>query len=115
MDSDDFGVDSDGDDADDDGVDISAKQRRKLIGSFHRLKTWYKNQYPTEVRPPTTPKKSGKKKVEAEPSEQPPLIVVLEDFEAFSAAILQKFIQNIRFVTVSSEQDNLFLPFLLNF
>ena len=95
MDSEDLVDDSDGDD---DSVDISAKQRRKLIGSFHRLKTWYNNQYPSVVKPPVPSKKSGKKRPEADSAEQPPLIIVLEDFEAFSATILQKFVQNIRLV-----------------
>jgi hypothetical protein len=46
--TDDFGDDVDlgGDDEeDDDGADpLDAKLRRKLVGSFHRLKTWYNNQ-----------------------------------------------------------------------
>jgi hypothetical protein len=95
-DDEDFGDDSDDED---DDVDINAKQRRKLVGSFYRMKIWYDNQYP-RAKPahlPVSPRKSDRKKGSEAASERPPLIVILEDFEAFSPIMLQKFVQNIRY------------------
>jgi hypothetical protein len=74
------------------------KNRRTLIGSFPRLKTWYENQYqPVHLDQPVSPRKSVKKKPEPESTkERPPLIIVLEDFESFSPQLLQNFIRNLR-------------------
>ena len=50
--------------------------------SLHALETWYDNQYPREEKSKT--KKQRKS-----------LIVILEDFEAFPAPVLQDFILNL--------------------
>jgi hypothetical protein len=79
------------------------KSRASYIGSFSRLKTWYENQYQpvsgAETAQPVSTKKSSKKKSDSaiQRHERPPLIIILEDFEAFPPLVLQHFIQNVRY------------------
>ena len=89
---------NDGNDLDEEeDIDIGTKQRKKLISSFHRLRTWYENQYSVAKPVPglVSPRKSFAKKVDPE-HDRPPLIVIFEDFEAFPSNVLQKFILNIK-------------------
>lgn len=87
-------VDSmDDENSDNDDDDESVEKRQRLqIGSMPKLQTWYTNQYLEPVSPRKSPKKKFGSNVG---SERPPLVIVLEDFEAFSPQILQNFILNI--------------------
>ena len=79
---------------------------------FPVLESWYDNQYPKEGarrKDKNAVNKSPKKKAKRSSgggaisedstlSGRPPLIIVLEDFEGFSAGVLQDFILNIAYV-----------------
>ena len=90
--------DSDSDVDNDENDDVDIGSRRSIIGSFHRLKTWFENQYQTGVCKSVSPKKKAKLEGVGEEEEmRPPLLIVIEDFEAFAPKVLQNFILNIRY------------------
>ena len=91
--------DSDSDVDNDENDDVDIGSRRSIIGSFHRLKTWFENQYQTGLCKSVSPKKKAKLEGVGEEEEEmrPPLLIVIEDFEAFAPKVLQNFILNIRY------------------
>lgn len=72
-------LDSTDDDSEDDETDDLDIRKSNLV--FQTLTAWYTNQYPATI------KRSAR--------ERPPLIIVLEDFESFSASLLRDFILNL--------------------